>query len=183
MELTLALHSTLDVLRQVRRGDLEAATPCAAWDVRALINHFVGTARWWAASVAGDGTAGIETGYANTDFVAAYEESIKIALVAFEADGALAKTVRLPMGEFAGIALRGLAATEQFTHGWDLARAIGRPTDLAPDLAMVLLDGAKAAISDEYRGPDGEAFFGPARTAPAGASAADRLAAFLGRTV
>jgi hypothetical protein len=33
---------------------------------------------------------------------------------------------------FPGAALLGLAATEQFTHGWDLARAIGQHTDLDP---------------------------------------------------
>ena len=34
-----------------------------------------------------------------------------------------------------------------------------------------------------FRGPEGKAPFGPVQTAPAGASNADQLAAFLGRTV
>jgi hypothetical protein len=34
-----------------------------------------------------------------------------------------------------------------------------------------------------FRGDDGKAPFGPEQTAPAGATAADRLAAFSGRTV
>jgi hypothetical protein len=51
---------------------------------------------------------------------------------AFGADGALERMVLLAFGEFPGTVLLGLAATEQFTHGWDLARAIGQPTDLDP---------------------------------------------------
>ena len=48
-----ALQSTLAILTKVGSADLDAPTPCASWDVRALVNHFVGTARWWAAIVAG----------------------------------------------------------------------------------------------------------------------------------
>jgi uncharacterized protein (TIGR03086 family) len=175
-----ALQGTLAVLTKVRPEDLDGPTPCASWDVRALVNHFVGTARWWAATVSG-GDEVPDADYAAGDFLAAYEESIQTAVTAFKADGALAKTIRLPFGEFPGIVLLNLAAMEQFTHGWDLARAIGRPADLDPGLASELLSQARLAISDAYRGPDGQALFGPAREAPAGAGPADRLAAFLGR--
>ena len=155
---------------------------CASWNVRTLVNHFVGTARWWAATISGDSGV-IEADYAAGDFVAAYEESIRIAVTAFGADGALAKTIRLPFGDFPGIVLLGLATIEQFTHGWDLARAIGRPADLDPGLAAGLLSLARLAVADAFRGPDGQALFGPAREAPAGAGPADQLAAFLGRVV
>jgi len=79
--------------------------------------------------------------------------------------------------------LRDLAAIEQFTHGWDLARAIGYSADLDPELAAGLLSRARLTIIDSFRGPDGEALFGPAVEAPAGAGPADQLAAFLGRRV
>jgi uncharacterized protein (TIGR03086 family) len=177
-----SFESTRAVLAQVRPGDLDAATPCASWDASALVNHFVGTARWWAAIVTGAGAAA-EVDYPTADFVSAYEESIGIVTSAFETEGVLEKTFRLDLGEFTGAALLGLAATEQFTHGWDLARAIGHHTDLDPELAGELLTGAKLAVTDVYRGPEEVALFGPATQAPAGASPADRLAAFLGRRV
>lgn len=183
-DLDTALGSTLGVLRRVGRGDLDKPTPCASWDVRALINHFVGTARWWAATVSGDDSlAGPDRDHAAGDFVAAYEEGIRIALGAFGQPGAAERIVKLPWGEFPGAVLQGFAATDQFTHGWDLARALGHGTDLAPELALVLLDQAEVAIDDALRGPDGQAPFGPARPAPEGSSEADRLAAFLGRAV
>lgn len=72
---------------------------------------------------------------------------------------------------------------EQFTHGWDLARAIGRSADLDPGLAAELLSVARLAVADAIRGPDGQALFGPARDAPAGVGPAGQLAAFLGRVV
>jgi uncharacterized protein (TIGR03086 family) len=181
-ELNRALASTQAIVAKVRPGDLDAPTPCASWDVRALINHFAGTARWWAGTVTGEGGApGAD--YAAGDFAAAYEESVRIATAAFETDGVLDKTVRLPFGEFPGAALLRLAAMEQFIHGWDLARALGHHTDLDPELAAGLLSQARLAITDAFRGPDGEGLFGPAREAPAGAGPADRLAAFLGRPV
>jgi uncharacterized protein (TIGR03086 family) len=180
--LNQALQSTLAILTKVRSGDLTAPTPCVSWDVHALISHFVGTARWWAAAVAGAGAVA-DADYAAGDFVAAYEESIRIAVAAFAAEGALDKTVRLPFGELPGVLVRDLAAMEQFIHGWDLARAIGYCADLDPELAAGLLSQARLAITDSYRGPDGEALFGPALEAPAGAGPADQLAAFLGRRV
>jgi uncharacterized protein (TIGR03086 family) len=190
MELRRALQSTLAVLTKVQPGQLDAPTPCASWDVRTLISHVTGSARWWAGTVAVTG-AGADAGdlaeadYAAGDYAAAYAaayaRSSQIALAAFGADGVLDRTVRLPFGEFPGAVVLGMAATEQFTHGWDLARATGQPTDLDPELAAELLGQARLVITDAYRGPDGEALFGPARTAPAGASPADQLAAFLGR--
>ena len=127
--LNQALRSTLAIMTKVGPDDLRAATPCASWDVRALVNHFVGSARWWAAVIAGQDAAA-DADYAAGDLVAAYEESIRLAAAAFAAEGALERTVRLPFGEFPGAVLRDLAATEQFVHGWDLARAIGYPARL-----------------------------------------------------
>src|SRR5271154_2543224 len=91
--LNQALQSTLAILTKVRSEDLAAPTPCVSWDVRALVSHFVGTARWWAGAVAGeDAIAGedaaadvdyADADHAAADFVAAYEESIRIAVAAF----------------------------------------------------------------------------------------------------
>ena len=104
-------------------------------------------------------------------------------MAAFQAEGAMDRRVRLPFSELPGSQFLYLAATDTFVHGWDLAMATGQPTDLAPELAAQLLDGARKAIHDSMRGPDGAAPFGPEQKAPQGAGNADQLAAFLGRTV
>jgi uncharacterized protein (TIGR03086 family) len=186
--LNQAMQSTLGVLMKVQPRDLTAATPCVSWDVRALVNHFIGTAHWWAAAVTGEPAAAsnsepADVDYAAGDFVGAYEEGVRIAVTAFAVEGVLDSMVRLPFGEFPGTAVRDMAAMDQFAHGWDLARAIGYPADLDPGLADRLLAHARVAITDAFRGPDGQAPFGPAAPAPAGAGPADQLAAFLGRSV
>ena len=185
-QLNRAASSTMAVLGKVRAEQMAAPTPCASWDVRALINHFVGSARYWAAML--DGLDGSDEApapdYAAGDFVAAYEESIRIADAAFTAEGALERIVRLGQGDFPGAVALGFATTDQFMHGWDLARAIGQPTGgLDPELAERLLTQARLAVTDAYRGPDGVAVFGPELPAPVGAGPADRVAAFLGRSV
>ncbi|HEX9260886.1 MAG TPA: TIGR03086 family metal-binding protein [Acidimicrobiales bacterium] len=180
-----AFGVTRSVLVNVSRDQLGDATPCASWDVKALINHIVGGTYWFAASMAGDsGSGGELPDLAAGDFVAAFDEGVAKAVAAFGEEGALAKMVTLPFGTMPGGAFMGIATTDTFTHAWDLARATGQDASgLDPELATQLLAGAKLAIADGFRGPDGKAPFGAQAEAPEGASPADELAAFLGRSV
>jgi len=41
-----------------------------------------------------------------------------------------------------------IAASDQFQHGWDLARATGQAANLDPDVAAKLLEFAQMAIPD-----------------------------------
>ena len=173
-----------DVLRGVRRDQLDQPTPCASWDVRALINHLVGGSFFFAAATeAGEAPANAESpDLAGGDFVASYEDGTKQAVAAFAAPGALGKIIKLPFGEFPGAAFMGIATLDTFTHAWDLAKATGQSTDLDPALASQLLEQAKMAISDGFRGAEPMPF-GPKQDAGDDATAADRVAAFLGRSV
>ncbi len=177
-----AIASTRTVLKGVSKEQLGDTTPCAAWKVSDLINHIVGAQYFFEAGVTGEQLTGGETDFSATDFLSAFDEGSQRCLRAFQADGVMAKLLTLPFGQMPGAAFVGLAATDTFTHGWDLAKATGQNTDLAPDLAEQLLAGAKQAISPAFRSPEG-AVFGPEQPAPAGASKADQLAAFLGRYV
>lgn len=181
-QLRQAFASTRAILEEVRRDQLGLPTPCASWDVAALINHFVGTARWAASTVsAEDGPA--DWDFAAGDFVAAYDDSIEMVLAAFRVDGVLDGEFVLPFGAYSGARMLSLTVREQFIHGWDLARSIGRPANLLPELATDLLSDARVEITDELRGPDTVAFFGPAVDAGDDACPADRLATFLGRSI
>lgn len=62
-------------------------------------------------------------------------------------------------------------------HRWDLARTLGVEDALPEDEVIRVHDGL-APLGDKMRGPGA---FGPEVAAPAGASAQDRLLAFLGR--
>ena len=150
-----------------------------------LVNHIVAGSYWFAASTNAGASPDDERGtdYADGDIVAAFDEGARQAVAAFSAPGAMEKMVKLPFGEFPGAAFCALATTDTFTHGWDLAKATGQSTDLAPALATELLTGARASIPDMFRGPDGAAPFGTQVEPPASATEADKLAAFLGRAV
>jgi uncharacterized protein (TIGR03086 family) len=176
-----AIASTRSILGNVTAEQLDDATPCASWKVRDVINHVVGTQHYFTGALTG--TTPADGDPASGDFLAAFDEATSVCLAAFQADGVADRAITLPFGEIPGAAVAGIVATDTFTHGWDLARATGQPTDLAPDLAAALLAGAEENIGDSFRGPDGEALFGPRQEAPADASNADRLAAFLGRDV
>jgi uncharacterized protein (TIGR03086 family) len=177
-----AISSTRTVLAAVTPDQLDADTPCSSWKVRDLVNHIVGGQYFFAAGAEGNPPTAAAGDFAAGDFVAAFDESSAKCVAAFQGEGVMTKMLTLPFGQMPGAAFVGLAATDTFTHGWDLAKATGQVTDLVPDLAAQLLAGAKQAISPAFRGPE-PAPFGPEQQAPAGASKADQLAAFLGRTV
>jgi uncharacterized protein (TIGR03086 family) len=179
-----AVKSTRVVLAGVQQDQLGADTPCASWTVSALINHIVG-GQFYFATLAGGGepSGDAPPDFAAGDFVAAFDQGSAAAVEAFRADGVMETVMHLPFGDMPGSVFIGIAATDTFVHGWDLARATGQSSDLDPALAGGLLAGVRPAIPDAFRGADGQAPFGPEQPAPEGASNADQLAAFLGRTV
>jgi uncharacterized protein (TIGR03086 family) len=179
--LARAFATTRSVLANVTADQLDQQTPCKSWTVRELVNHIVGGAHYFGASAETGEAADLpDRDWTDGDMVASFDEGSARAVAAFDAPGAQEQIVKLPFGEFPGSAFMGLATTDTFTHAWDLAKATGQPTDLDPELAEQILQGAQASISDGFRG-DEPMPFGPKVEAPAGASAADRLAAFLGR--
>jgi uncharacterized protein (TIGR03086 family) len=185
--LAAAFATARGVLSNVTADQLADATPCASWDVRRLVNHLVGGAHWFEITTNAGASPEVDdtedTDFTTGDMVAAYDTATAGALAAFGAEGALDRMITLPFGTFPGAAFMGLATVDHFTHAWDLARATGQSTDLDPATATQLLDAARGMIADEFRGADGVAPFGPEVTVTDAARPADRLAAFLGRTV
>jgi len=181
-QLEEAIASTREVLAQVTPDQIELSTPCAAWKVSDLINHIVGGQLFFEAGVLEAPPSGGDTDFAAGDFLAAFDDASSRCVSAFQSDGVMEKILTLPFGPMPGSAFVGLATTDTFTHGWDLARATGQSTDLRPDLAATLLTTAQQMIQPAFRSDEGHVF-GPEKSAPADASPADQLAAFLGRTV
>lgn len=183
MPLQQAIAVSQSVLANVTPDQLDLPTPCASWKVSDLINHMVGAHHFFAAGLAGQPPSPPTADFAAGDFVAAFNDAAAADLAAFSADGVMEKMYKLPFGEMPGAAFAGLAASDTFTHAWDLAKATGQSTDLAPELAEALLAAARMSIPEAFRGPEGKAPFGSVTEAPTGATNADQLAAFLGRAV
>ena len=170
------------VLANVGNDQLDLETPCKDWTVAQLIDHLVGGQHWARSGLQGVEMTDTGEGSAQGDFVATFDQAARDNLAAFAEDGALGRTVNPGFGDMPAPALMGLSATDTFTHSWDLARATGQDTDLAPGLAAQLLEQSRQAIQPAFRSEEGT-LFGPEQAAPEGASPADQLAAFLGRTV
>lgn len=168
-----------DVLAAVPKDQLDAPTPCSDWNLGQLIDHLVGTQAFMLSASGGEPPEGAGTGASRGDFVAVFDDlSAKVAS-ALSAPGFAERKLDLPFGTFTGAQFVQFASLETLVHAWDVARALGRSTDLAPATAEGLLQVARAGVHDSMRGP--QANFGPELDPPAGASPADRLAAFLGR--
>jgi uncharacterized protein (TIGR03086 family) len=177
-----AIATAKSVLANVSKEDLDKQSPCAAWKVRDVVNHLVEGHDFFASGM-GEEPAGYSD-VTSGDFHAAFDESSARTLAIFSKPGALEKAAKLPFGEMPGAALMGLATSDIFTHAWDVAKATGQSTDLNPELAAALLPQVEASVPDMFRGAEGSGMpFGAKVEAPAGCTAADKVAAFLGRTV
>ncbi|MCZ7528924.1 MAG: TIGR03086 family metal-binding protein [Acidimicrobiia bacterium] len=185
-ELEQAFASTRSVLENVSPDQMNDPTPCQSWKVNELVNHIVGGAKWFGSVVesgASDDDGSDLPDFAGGDYLAAFDQGVKGSVAGFGKPDAADKMLTLPFGAMPGSAFYGLATTDTFVHRWDLAKATGQGTDLEPELAQMLLDVSRENLEDSWRGPDPGAPFGPEQEAPDGASTADQLAAFLGRTV
>ena len=170
-----------DVLRNVAPEQLTLPTINDEWNVRALINHVVlGCA--WEAELVRTGNAPRPHGDLIGDRAPldAYTRAADAMQASFAAPGALGRTVTMPAAEISIIALASFRVVDLVSHAWDLARATGQNTDLAPDLCEAALSIARQRLGgwDRALTP-----FKDEVPAPIGSSAADQLAAYLGKQV
>lgn len=161
-----------------RYGD---PTPCGEWIVCDLLNHLIEIHLQYAAMA--DGTESVADGvdHVGDDHVAAYAAAVDSGHAAFTRPGMLEQIYHFPWGDDPGWTIVRHVCNELLIHTWDLSRAIGLSTDLVPEDVPASLASWRAWFGDQPR-PIGGAF-GPERTAPDGAPAADHLAAYLGRDV
>lgn len=177
-----AMAQTGSIVAAVESGQLTLPTPCAEYDVRALLSHMVGGLNRIA--VVGEGGDAMAVAPRADDvpddgWLAAYAVARARVTAAWADDARLDALVKVPWGKVPGrIALSGYVQ-EILTHGWDLARATGQPTELDPELASWVLAVAQRILPPEPRG--GEIPFGPVLPVPPGAGLYAQLAAWLGR--
>lgn len=166
----------------VRPGELGNSTPCAEYDLRALLGHMVGVLRKLAR--AGDGrdardVGDVVDGIADTDWAHAFTQARGEAERIWADDALLDRMVTLPWATMPGRAVMD-AYTHEFTvHSWDVAAATGRLSGLDPALAERALDAFAEFAPPEARSEQGP--FGPIVPVSGDADVYTRLAAFVGR--
>jgi uncharacterized protein (TIGR03086 family) len=171
----------LGVLGNVLPEQMNLPTVNDEWDVRALINHLVAGNQWMAESVR-NGDAPRPSGDAIGDRLPAdaYAESWDTLIAAFEESGAMTRTLQMPFGEIPVAAAAVLRFGDTIAHTWDLAKATGQDTNIAPELCEAALAMARQRLEGQLRG---QGRFKEEVPVPADACAADRLAAYLGKPV
>lgn len=183
--LQAALTGTRQLVGGVRPEQWTHPTPCPDWTVADLTAHVVHGNAMFAAILRGQAIptsagAGGDIGRLHGDQVPAYDAAAAQLLDAFSADGALDRVVTLPFGTVPGAVAQHLRITELLVHGWDLAQATGQRLVVPEYVAEQELAFSRTAVPQL---PPGRSPFGPPQSAPADASALERLAALLGRPV
>jgi uncharacterized protein (TIGR03086 family) len=156
-------------------------SPCAAWDVWALVKHVVAENLWVPHTMGGATIAEVggefDGDVLGDDPKGAWSSSIVGALAAFEATGALETTVHLSRGTSPATTYLEERVLDLTIHSWDLAHAIGADEALpAP-----LVDELWRTWRPRRRLLAESGFFGTPVPVTAGADPQARLLALVGR--
>ncbi|WP_432929007.1 TIGR03086 family metal-binding protein [Microbispora sp. CA-135349] len=180
-----AVQASVDVVAEVRPGDLEHPTPCVGWTLADLLAHMTAQHLGFAAAAEGRG-ADLDAWRERRapDPVRAYAVAAERVVDAFAAEGVLDRAFVLPEigvdAPFPAVQAIGFHFIDYLVHGWDVARTLELSYDPGPDLAEAAWPIALAVPDGDYRDRPGAAF---APSLPAGpeASRFDQVLARLGR--
>lgn len=184
---TTAVRASVAVVRRLSAADLGRPTPCADWDLGALLAHMTVQHNGFAAAAAGRGAdlSAWRPGPLGDDPVQAYADAAERVIAAFAEDGVLEREFALPevrSGQsFPSRIAIGFHLVDYVVHGWDVATSLGVPFDLPADVLAVTLPIAEAVPGGSARTTPGAAF-APAQPITGEATALDRILARLGRS-
>jgi uncharacterized protein (TIGR03086 family) len=170
-----ALGYTTGALGLVRPELLSRPTPCAGWDLRALLRH-MNDSLLALLEATGTGRVALSAAEPDADPVGALRVRACALLGRCAADAGPA-VVAVGDRQLAARAVAAVGALEIAVHGWDVARACGADRPLPPSFALRLL-GVSSALVDAADRP---VRFAPPLPGHDGDSPGARLLAFLGR--
>lgn len=171
------------IIRTVTPDQLTAPTPCAEFDVRALLNHLL----FWGPSLIGAGrkdsvpppaAAESDVDLVTGDWAAALETQLD-ELATIWRDPAAWEGVTHMGGptELPSAMIGGMVVGELIVHGWDLSRALGTPVSWDDDL-LADVYAETAATAEQGRGMG---IYGPEVSVSPDAPLIDRVLGVTGR--
>jgi uncharacterized protein (TIGR03086 family) len=183
-----AMGYTLGGLQLVTPDLMTKPTPCAGWDLRALLLHMNDSLHTLHEAIAVGHLALDPSGDRPGEPAAYYGDP------AIDPVTTLRNRACQMIGAWAGAPDGGVSiaiadrplpsdivaaagAVEVAVHGWDVARACGQPRAIPAELARELLELSRVLVDEAGR----DTAFGIPVDVPAEASPSDRIAAFLGR--
>ena len=177
-----AVDQTGRIVAAVTPDQLAGATPCAEWDVRALLNHTIGGVYMFddAAQEKELDTSRFQRDMVGTDPADSYAVGAAKLKETLRQPGVLDRTWTMPFGATPGKIAISIATVETLQHGWDVAKATGQQFEFDPELTEAAMAAAQLFPPEIVRQPG---VFGPEADCPSAAPLEDRLAAFLGRQV
>ena len=179
---TKAVDQTGRIVAAVKPDQLGDPTPCADWDVRALLNHTIGGVYMFDDAAQGNelDIARFEQDMVGSDPADSYEQGAAKLRKRVQQPGVLDGQWTMPFGATPGQIAITIATVECLMHGWDVAKATGQNPEFDPELTEAAWQAAQLFPPDIVRQPG---VFGPEKECAADAPTEDRLAAFLGRDV
>lgn len=158
----LAVDTSMRLVAGIAAGDLDRATPCDGWNLRALLEHMTVQHRGFARAATGvrSGVADWAPRSLGNDPAGRYAEAAAGVTAAFGAEGVLEREFWLPEiradEAFPAPLAIGFHTLDYVTHSWDVAAALGAQPEFAPGLVEAVRPMAEQ-IPDtpEVRGPGG----------------------------
>lgn len=145
---------------RVTPADLHRPTPCAGWDLAALLAHMVGQHRGFAAA-ARDGNAG-KTAYRPEEFTPAgwrgSVDDLTAAFAGMDPDMPVLLVELHPLQPLPTEVVVGAHLLDTAVHTWDVARSLGLSFSPDPETAAEVLRVAEPLPDDESRDRPGAAF-------------------------
>ncbi|GAA2446965.1 TIGR03086 family metal-binding protein [Actinomadura vinacea] len=182
-----AVLATVDVVALAGPADLDRPTPCSDWTLGDLLAHMTAQHHGFAAAARGEGADldAWKTHPLGDDPAKTYTKAAEAVLAAFADEGAAERGFALPelAGDLAFPAEQAMSFhfIDYVVHGWDVARALGLPYGIAPDLVDAARPIALAVPDNDYRLRPGAAF-APALPPSGEATALDEILRALGRS-
>lgn len=180
-EMAAAAAEAARVVGGVGADQFTAPTPCADWDLHALLNHTILWTAFSAERRARDEPLPDDLMTrdlaAEPGFAATYAAQIDKAVAAWSDPAAWARDLNVMGSPTPAADIAGLLIAEMVLHGWDIARASGQEyvsTDAVVAVTAAAVD-ASAELFRQYGG------FAAPVPLPGGAPALDRVLAASGR--
>lgn len=176
------LDQTGELIANAKPDQAALPTPCASFDLRALINHILYDLRMFT-----DTTQDLPRPPAGEDLIGddwsgAFDAAAAGLMEVWRRPGMLERTFTSPLGELTATWRIGQQIADFAVHGWDVAKATGQPSELDPDVGQFALDWGRENLKPEFRGEEGSGkSFGLEVEVPEEALLYDRLAGFFGR--
>jgi uncharacterized protein (TIGR03086 family) len=173
-----AIAVASSVIGSITDRQLRLPTPCSEWTVRDILNHVLLGDLIGNAFIHGAPQPDRGVDHLGDD----PRGAVAAGLASFRAEvaspGTLDRHIDTPMGNITVRAFLDRRVADLTAHLWDLSKATGQPTTYDPELNMLVLAHYKSRLDGADRTGMPVADMRPVTD---DATAADRLAAYLGR--